>query len=135
MNAVADSGLRVTIADDAWSIAIPMRTQGPNGGHDRQHWSKTNKARKTQRTATLAVLRCYLGTCPFLPATIVITRVGKGNRKMDTDNVATSTKGLRDAVAQWLGIDDGDERVDWVYRSRLGQEFAVEIRMMKAVTP
>jgi len=33
-----------------------------------------------------------------------------------TDNLPTGFKGLRDAVAASLGVDDADSRVAWEYR-------------------
>lgn len=107
------------------TLTLPVRTYGPNGSHG--HWSVTAKRRKELRFATLAFLRCNVGAAPFLPSTIVITRVGK--QRMDDDNVAYACKGLRDAIAEWLGIDDGDERVDWIYRARTGKRYAVEVEM------
>lgn len=38
---------------------------------------------------------------------VTITRCGP--RKMDSDNVATSAKYVRDGIADGLGVDDGDE--------------------------
>lgn len=37
-------------------------------------------------------------------------------RRLDPDNLATSMKPLQDAIAGYLGIDDGDEdRITWEY--------------------
>lgn len=37
-------------------------------------------------------------------------------RRLDSDNLATSMKALQDAIADYLGIDDGDEdRIRWEY--------------------
>lgn len=109
-------------------LTIPVRVHGPNGSHG--HWSVAAKRRRDLKSVTLMALRCNVGqVAPVLPATVVITRVGK--QRMDDDNVAFACKGLRDAVAEWLGIDDGDERVTWVYRARTGKAYAVEIELRK----
>jgi hypothetical protein len=34
-------------------------------------------------------------------------------RLLDDDNLVGSLKPIRDAVAKWLGVDDGDKRVRW----------------------
>jgi hypothetical protein len=48
-----------------------------------------------------------------------LTRIGP--RKLDSDNVAGACKATRDGVADWLGVDDGDEsRVRWVYAQERG---------------
>lgn len=36
-------------------------------------------------------------------------------RRLDSDSVPATLKWLRDAVAKSLGVDDGDERVEWEY--------------------
>lgn len=34
-------------------------------------------------------------------------------RYFDSDNATISTKAIRDEIADWLGVDDGDRRVLW----------------------
>ena len=41
-------------------------------------------------------------------------------KRLDDDNLAGGFKALRDAIAESLGIDDGDERVEWIYRQQIG---------------
>jgi hypothetical protein len=47
---------------------------------------------------------------------------------MDSDNAAFAVKGARDAVADWIGIDDGDDAVEWTVKREIG-EFAVKIEI------
>lgn len=77
----------------------------------RGHWSKTYRRRSTQRLA--AHQRMKLCHRPRLPASVLLTRVAP--RKLDDDNLRGALKAVRDGVADWLGIDDGDERVSWEY--------------------
>lgn len=113
----------------------------------REHWSKRAKRAKQQRTAAFSALlrlsgsdwawwergriRCdglgYLGK----PEGIAVTIVRIAPRKLDSDNLARAAKAIRDGIADWLGIDDGDERIDWRYAQRRGEagEYAVEIRV------
>jgi len=54
-----------------------------------------------------------------------LTRVGP--RRLDSDNLAAALKHVRDGVADALGVDDGDPRLEWIYdqqRCRPG-EYAV----------
>lgn len=62
--------------------------------------------------------------------TIVLTRVAP--RKLDGDNLQSGFKAVRDGVAQWLGVDDGDDRLDWQYRQRNGgaKVYRVEIEII-----
>ena len=45
---------------------------------------------------------------------VTLTRISVGY--LDDDNLRGSFKGVRDAVAEWLGIDDGHERIRFAYR-------------------
>lgn len=93
----------------------------------RLHWAAKAKLAKSQRVRTKAALEAQAAVAPFLPLTIVLTRVGP--RTLDTDNLASSLKAVRDGVADWIGVDDGDPRLDWQYQQRKG-DYAVEIEIL-----
>lgn len=92
---------------------LPLYLRGSQNA--REHWAVRSRRTKTERalTATLTAQATRQG-CP-LPCVITLTRYGSGKR-MDTDNLAASFKGVRDGIADVLGIDDGDERITWKYR-------------------
>jgi hypothetical protein len=48
------------------------------------------------------------------PVDVVLTRISP--RKLDTDNLARAFKAVRDQVSFWIGVNDADERVHWIYR-------------------
>lgn len=57
---------------------------------------------------------------PPIPCVCVLTRFAPSNG-LDDDNLAGSLKGVRDAVAQWLEVDDRDRsRVRYVYEQQRG---------------
>lgn len=59
-----------------------------------------------------------------------VTIVRGGPRALDTDNLAGSAKSVRDAVAAWLGVDDGPEApVAWEYGQRRGG-YLVEVTVV-----
>lgn len=65
---------------------------------------------------------------PAGPWRVVIVRGGP--RALDTDNLAGSAKSVRDAVAAWLGVDDGPEApVAWEYGQRRGG-YLVEVTVV-----
>jgi hypothetical protein len=66
----------------------------------------------------------------MLPATVVLTRVAP--RKLDGDNLQSGFKAVRDGVADWLGVDDGNGLVDWQYaqRSAGAKVYKVEIEVI-----
>lgn len=84
----------------------------PSRGNIEKHW----RVRASLVDKQHAAVREALGITspPSPPLTVVLTRIASG--RMDTDNVGTSLKGPRDAVAQWLGVDDGDPEVVWLPR-------------------
>jgi hypothetical protein len=74
---------------------------------------------------------CFGGGVEHLEGlTIVLTRVAP--RKLDTDNLASGFKAVRDGIAEWLQIDDGDNRLDWQYRQRNGgvKVYRVEVEII-----
>lgn len=87
----------------------------------REHWAVKAK-RKKQHTQVAAMLTrsAFSGVVgkPPLPLCITLTRHGK--RRLDPDNLAGSFKGIQDGIAKALGVDDGDERLTWVYDQRKG---------------
>lgn len=99
----------------------------------RQHWAEKARRVKSQRAITLAVLRVHFGTKASekfaAPYVVTITRVGP--RRLDSDNATGSAKAVRDAVAEWLALDDGDtQRVTFRVQQETGREYAVRIEVV-----
>jgi hypothetical protein len=112
------------------SGAVVLRLDGlrlVNVANAREHWS-TRKRRVTREHAAVnAALRGVR-----LPAgprwTVTITREGRG--LLDDDGLAIAGKGVRDAVAAALGVDDGPRGpVTWLYAQRRAKAYAVEVRV------
>ena len=95
----------------------------------RMHWAVKAKLTKGQRQKAFNAL-CAVGAPMPLPCTIVLTRVAP--RGLDGDNLQSAFKATRDGVADWLGVDDGDPRLDWQYRQRKGlpKVYRVEIEVI-----
>lgn len=111
-----DSGQAKTRGRGVISFFVPVRTV--NDLNNRQHWRVVHKRAKEQRNVARLVADAS-GKPPEPPLLVTMTRVG--DRRMDTgDNLAGSMKHVRDAIADWLGIDDGrDDLVTWAYDQRL----------------
>lgn len=97
----------------------------------REHWAIKNKRKKAQQRAVeLVWLAQRIRVAP--PVVVHLTRVGV--RKLDSDNLAGSCKGVRDQIARLIGVDDGDERkVRWEYSQRKGlpKEYGLEVRIVE----
>lgn len=108
-------GPRVTV------VAKGLRLDAtPNA---RAHWSATAAKRAKERAVIGAALARV--TRPAGPWRVTITRVGP--RPMDDDNRTASAKGCRDAIAAWLGIDDGDDSATWEVRGERARGYAVRV--------
>src|SRR5688572_5357815 len=83
--------------------------------NSREHWAvKSHRAKKEREWALLKLQS--KGRPPELPVTVELTR--HAARLLDSDNLVTAYKAVRDGVADWLGVDDGDERITWVVKQR-----------------
>jgi hypothetical protein len=58
---------------------------------------------------------------------ITLTRIAPG--VLDTDNLASALKAVRDGVADALRVDDGSSRVAWRYAQERGKprQYAVRV--------
>lgn len=98
------------------------------------HFKKARRVAEQRRVACW-VLRRFERPGVDVPLVVKITRIGP--KDLDTDNLASSAKAVRDGVADWLGRKGGDgasSGVRWVYAQRRAAkrgEYAVEIEIRK----
>lgn len=89
---------------------VGLHTQGPNA---REHFhAKAKRVRKEREAAASALAG---KPKPPLPCSVLLTRCAPSNG-LDDDNLVGSLKGVRDQVADWLGVNDRDRmRVRYRY--------------------
>lgn len=82
--------------------------------------ARAGKTKRERKKVTLAWLtqplmfrHSVIATVRTFGVIVTLTRVGP--RRLDDDNLAGSLKGVRDAIAAALGVDDRDPKVQWVY--------------------
>ena len=84
----------------------------------RDHWAVKRRRARDQASLTHAALigvgsdaRDRIRAAPFVR--VKFTRVG--GKKLDSDNLVGAFKSVRDALAKWLRVDDGSDRLrfDW----------------------
>lgn len=86
----------------------------------RDHWRVKAKRVKAHRITAHSMLRVAFGASGWAaPLVITLTRIGP--RDLDTDNLAGGFKAVRDGIADWLGINDGDKAVTWNYTQERGK--------------
>jgi len=49
--------------------------------------------------------------------------------ELDSDNVCSALKAVRDGIADGLGINDGDKRTKWVYDQFVSKEYGVDVEI------
>lgn len=108
-------------------VELPIATRSE--ANRRGHWARHYHRNSQQRSAVELAMRAHLGRPPQPPLTVRLTRISP--RKLDSDNLAGALKHVRDGVADWLGIDDGDERIEWTVAQerRKPREQAVRIEV------
>lgn len=96
----------------ALTATVPIRTQGNNA---REDWRvKAKRVRTEKAIAGVVVSTLGNGADIALPCVVKLVRMSAGT--LDDDNLRGALKATRDAVATWLGIDDGDvSRVRYQY--------------------
>lgn len=116
------------------TLQLPIRVVSE--ANQREHWARKAARAKAQRSAACLAVKGHAWRvvatmgAPSRPRLVVtLTRIGV--RSLDSDNLARAFKAVRDGIADALGIDDGDSRIDWRYEQRRGgvREYAVEIRL------
>ena len=114
-------------------IEVRMNMKIVSVANLRMHWAVKAKLVRDQRTRTRMSLNAAAQSsgAEMLPATVVLTRVAP--RRLDGDNLQSGFKAVRDGVADWLGVDDGNGLIDWQYAQRSGKagEYAVEIEVIR----
>ena len=108
-------------------VLLPIKTVSVM--NTREHWSvRARRAKLHRMTAQLALVG---HVAPGLPVTITMTRISTGT--LDGDNLQSGCKAARDGIADWLGADDGDPLVTWVYAQQKGKraEYGLIVRVGK----
>jgi hypothetical protein len=111
-------------------FTVPVRATSSLNA--RLHWRARARLVKGERMAVaLAVLASPSLRLWRLTPPLVVTLTRIGPRKLDSDNVQGALKAIRDEVAAQLGLDDGDERIEWRYGQERGP-YAVRVTIQQA---
>ena len=91
-------------------VTIPnLRLVSEANAHE-HFWKRTKRANE-HHAAVEAALQAWGPKPSTYPLLVIITRYAPA--KLDSDNLQGSAKHVRDAVAEWLGIDDKCDAVLW----------------------
>jgi len=93
-------------------VDLPIRTWSE--ANARLHWAARARRAGEQRRVARICVRAALARQPAaLPLTVTLTRLAA--RRLDSDNLTGALKAVRDGIADALGVDDGDGRLEWRY--------------------
>lgn len=112
------------------SITFEIPVKAVSLTNERVHWKTRARKAKSQRgIGYLYAIQNRIRTLP-LPLEVTFTRIAP--RPLDSDNLPPSFKSLRDGIADALGIDDKDPRVEWEYKqtNRKPKEYAVIVEVV-----
>jgi hypothetical protein len=92
----------------------------------REHFGARQRRAKSHREIVGWALKTTKK--PALPVTVRLTRIGP--RVWDDDNNVGGLKNCRDAVADWLGVNDGDRtQIRFEYEQETGTNFPRRLRI------
>lgn len=100
------------------SIAITLPLRIVSEANSRGSWHAGAKRANMQRGTAAMALRADCITAGLTSRYLIITLTRIAHRRLDTDNLQRALKAVRDGVADALGIDDGDARLEWRYEQR-----------------
>ena len=110
-------------------VLLPVRTWSE--ANLRAHWAKRARRARKQREAARLLVRAARPALLPKSGSIAITLTRIAPRVLDTDNLASGLKAVRDGVADALGVDDGSSRLTWRYEQARGKprEYAVRVEI------
>ncbi len=109
-------------------ILLPIRTESELNRRD--HWRAAASRKHLQREEVGVSLKNLFKVCRVeLPCAVKLTRIGAN--LLDSDNLASAFKAIRDEIARLIGIDDGSEMIrfehDQLADRRAGYGIKIEI--------
>ena len=105
-------------------IRLPLRLYSV--ANLREHWAPKARRVAEQRYVCRVAAQSELRRDKLEPPyEVTIVRIAP--RKLDGDNMAAACKAVRDGVADAIGIDDGDDRIRWIYGQQKGKEYGITI--------
>jgi hypothetical protein len=115
-------------------IILPLRTV--SGMNAREHpMTRSRRVKAERATVAWYLAWAFAKRRPPLPVTIRLTRYAP-SRGLDSDNLQSSLKAVRDAIAQWLGINDADEsQARYAYAQARAAIYAVRIEFLQEQAP
>jgi hypothetical protein len=104
-------------------VEVPIRVQSPNRLHAEHPGDRARRVRRERSAVREALARFDPPPGPW-----IVYLVRFAPRGLDDDNAVAAMKAVRDEVAKWLDVDDGDARVRFVVGQERGR-YAVRVEV------
>ena len=95
------------------------------------NWRDRAARAKAQHAITVLVLNSHAKTKPALPVIVTVTRFSPVILDKH-DGLPASQKFVVDGIAEFLGVDDSDPRVEWRYDQVRSTRYSVVIEIKDA---
>lgn len=106
------------------SVVVGINAVSPNKVMRENNFARSRRV-KAQRQGVHWALKQIAK--PALPCVVLMTRIAPSNGVDKHDNLPGSLKPAVDGVADWLGIQDNDPRVEWRYAQERGDTYQVRV--------
>jgi hypothetical protein len=126
----ADSSTLPKLPAPAFALRFPIRTVSELNARGHEPWRKTHRRSSEQKWIVMLILG-FSRTFRF-PVTVKLTRLAP--RKLDSgDNLNAFAKSIRDQIAKWLGVNDGDtSKVTWEYAQEKSDAYSVRMEIFES---
>ena len=104
-------------------LVLPLKTVSEANSH--QHWRIRQKRAKAHRNAAVVI---PLHGMPSLPVVVTLTRLSPGT--LDSDNLPTSLKHVRDGIADRYGVKDNHPDIRWDYGQERAKGYALRVQIV-----
>jgi hypothetical protein len=103
---------------ESFTVSLPLRLVSTL--NRREHHMARARRVAAERGPAMLVTRMALPWPRPLEGSFHVELIRIGPKKLDGDNLQGACKAVRDGVAEALEIDDGSDRLTWVYGQERG---------------
>ena len=117
-------------ASDSIEVDLPIRIHSEMNSRD--HWRVVRKRAKEHHQAvfyTLVPFRNLLKLIADSGERIVVTFTRLGPGRLDSDNLESGFKFVRDEVAKMLDFDDRHDRYVWNYQQEYSRTYSARVKV------
>lgn len=114
------------------SIRFPLRIKSEM--NLREHWAARHKRFKNQAMTTCLYLRSSANLLRLVPLPLTVKLCRFGPRMLDDDNLAGGFKAVRDEIAKFLRVNDGDKsKVRFLYDQDKSKNYEISITIESGI--